>query len=321
MRAIRVYAALAAVGVLGTCTQIAAVDDAVAPVTLRFDVASKKAIVGDPVFGRAVLQNVMPREINLLGGIPTIDSGTLAFEWRKADQEVWTTFNASHVTIEPGVPNPEATLKMNPGQQIVYFECLAYHRLPPPPRGFPTPREHMLALYEAGDFEFRAVARIGDYSTLYSPPVRITVEEAAEGRWVALELGADLIEKATHVGSPGLRSDDIYKSEKVQRYLGESRAAWMLQWKSTWATWLETDNLVKSPAARNSIIAMRDREQGITRELVTLSLASGYLATGNLKAARKEAEELPQGSLDRQILLLKIADAEKAAARRDVLPD
>jgi hypothetical protein len=80
---------------------------------------------------------------------------------------------------------------------------------------------------------------------------------------------------------------------------------------------MEYDDLVRGPAARRIIIEMRDKEKGVAREVLTLSLARGYLKTRNLKAARAEAESVPASSLDRLVLLRQIEDAEKAAARRN----
>lgn len=290
-----------------------------APVVLHCELDVAEAIVGDPVIVRARIVNERDEPISLLGGVPTIHSGGLSFQWRKTTEGGWTTFHASHVIIEPGVRNPGAMVRMEPGQEFVYYHCLAYHRLPPPPAGLPTPQEHMRALDKTGEIEFRAVAKIGEYAVLYSMPTTVKVREPSEGRWVALELGGELIEKASPLDSPGLSYGNVYRAENVQRYLGESRAAWLLKWKSAWATWIESEDLNRPRSARETIIDMRDKEKGIAREVLTLSLAHGYLRKGDLKRARSEAEAVPEGSLDRWILLLRITDAEsanKAAAVR-----
>lgn len=286
-----------------------------APVALYCEVSENEALVGDPVWIRASLRNDSPDEVVVRGGIPTLGGGGLWFQWRESEVDFWTTFNASHVIIEPGIRVGEARATFRPGQERSYYECLAFHRLSTPPN-LPTAREHMLALHSPGTFEFRAGAKIGDYPILYSAPVSIKVAPQSKEGEAALDLGAKLIEKAVPLDSPGLTYGDAYHAQKLQRYLGDSRAAWLLKWKSAWATWMEADDLLRPRAARQLLISMRDEEEGVAREILTLSLARGYLKMGSLKSARAEAESLPEGSLERQVLLMMISTAEKGAARR-----
>ena len=281
-------------------------DEPLHEIGLTLELDRGEVSVADPLLARITLSNSADHVVRIPGVIPTIECGRMGIQFRQAGQQAWNSFRFAHVTVDPGFAAADAMLELRPKQQLITYECIAYQTVVV--RGIGPLRDQILpALDEAGDYEFRAQARIGDL-VLVSPVARIRARERSEAQLVAIDLGQELLQKAARLHRPGLEHSDRDRSEKLQTYLGNTSASRLLKWKSAWATWVEADDLIRPPAARDLLISMRDSEKGIAREVLTASLARGYLETGHVLRAKAEAELLPVGSADRQLVLRRIAE-------------
>jgi len=291
--------------------------DAGPSLALYCELDDDEYLVGDPVIARAALCNEGHEEISLRGGIPSMETGSVAFQVRDGDKGQWSTFIASYRTLEPGIRNPDAIAIVRPGQRFLYYDRLMYQRPASPPRGFSAPAEMLMALREPGIVYFRAMTRLSDSQTLLSKPVRVRVNAIPDSREAALDLASKLIEKASTLVRPGIEYEDTIVCDKVQRYCGESKLAELLKYKAAWITWIGAEDLIRPREARHSLIAMRDKSSGLTRDVLTFALARGFLSRHQFSAARMEARSLPNGSVERELILLEIQDGERKAAPRE----
>lgn len=276
--------------------------------TLYLDLDTTTAQVGDPLFARVRLRNEMEEKVSISGSGPDFRSGRLTIQFRVHPQSEWESLRVPHVIIEPGIENPDAVLTMEPKQEWIYYQCLGAR--------IPRIEDHLLhespvlTLEKAGIYSFRAVAKVGETALLYSRPVDVTVTSRSNVELAALDLGHDFLVEASSLSDPGMSIAEVAYAEKLRKYFGEPRLEWFLRWKIAWATWKGYhDGGDREAAALKNLRAIRDKAEGIEREVVTLSMALGHTRNKNWEMAKREAETLPPSSVDRHLLLLRIQES------------